>query len=150
MNKKNDEMGEKSNKATPIEEGIFHQPSSPDEEPYLIGVKCNVCGLKAFPKTPVCPRCLEKDTMEEAHIMGKGKLDSFSIVRAALPGFKAPSIQAYINLEEGPRIWSLVTGCEPSEEALKPGMDMELVIARVREDARGNEIVSYQFKPVME
>jgi len=130
----------------PIEAGLFNQP--PGEKPYLIGVKCKECGLKAFPKTPVCPRCMGKDTMEEARIYGKGKLDSFSIVQAALPGFKAPSIQAYINLDEGPRIWSLVTDCEPTEEALKPGMEVELVIAKVREDAQGNEIVSYQFKPV--
>lgn len=150
MNKEHSEKGESSCKAIPIEEGIFYQPSSSDEKPYLIGVQCNKCGLKAFPKTPVCPRCLEKETMEEARIRGKGTLDSFCIIHAALPGFKAPSIQAYINLEEGPRIWSLVTGCEPSEEALKPGMDMELVIAKVREDTHGNEIVSYQFKPVTE
>lgn len=147
MNTKREESV-KSGKGIPIEEGLFYQPSSPDEKPYLIGMKCKRCGLKAFPKTPVCPRCLERDTMEETHIYGKGRLESFSIVQAALPGFKAPSIQAYINLEDGPRIWSLVTGCEPTDEALKPGMEMELVIAKVREDSQGNEIVSYQFKPV--
>ena len=139
---------EKEKKQIPIEEGLFHIPSSADEKPYLIGEKCKKCGLKSFPKTPVCPRCREKDTMEEAHVYGKGKLDSFSIVQAALPGFKAPSIQAYINLDNGPRIWSLVTGCEPKEDALKPGMDMELVIAKVREDSEGNDIVSYQFRPL--
>jgi len=138
---------EKTKKQIPVEEGLFYQPSSPDEEPYLIGAKCKDCGLVTFPKTPVCPKCAKRDTMEEAHIRGKGKLDTFSIVQAALPGFKAPSIQAYINLDEGPRIWSLVTGCDPSEEALKIGMDMELVIAKVREDPEGNEIISYQFKP---
>jgi uncharacterized OB-fold protein len=138
---------ENTKKQIPIEEGLFYIPSSPDEKPYLIGTKCKVCGLSVFPKTPVCPKCMKKDTMEEALLIGKGKLDSFSIVQAALPGFKAPSIQAYINLEKGPRIWSLVTGCDPSEEALKPGMDMEMVIAKVREDDQGNEIISYQFKP---
>ena len=79
---------------------------------------------------------------------GKGKLDSYCIVNAALPGFKMPSIQAYINLEDGPRIWSLVTGCEPSDEALAVGMDMEMIIAKVKEDADGNDLISYQFKPV--
>ena len=85
--------------------------------------------------------------MEEALLEGRGKLDSFSIVNAALPGFKAPSIQAYINLVEGPKIWSLITGCEPNEDALKIGMEMELVIDKVREDKEGNEIISFQFKP---
>jgi uncharacterized OB-fold protein len=38
--------------------------------------------------------------------------------------------------------------CEPSEDALKIGMDVDLVIGKVREDAEGNEIISYQFRPV--
>lgn len=134
-------------KQIPIEEGLFTLPSSPDQVPYLIGVKCLECGLVVFPKTLMCPRCAEPDTMEEAQIAGQGKLESFSIVNAALPGFKAPSIQAYIVLDEGPKIWSLITDCEPKEENLKIGMKMELVIEMVREDAQGNEITSYQFKP---
>jgi len=148
MAKKSEGDMEGTKKHIPIEEGLFYVPSTEDDKPYLIGAKCKDCGLATFPKTPVCPRCMKKDTMEEAHLRGKGKLDTFSIVQAALPGFQAPSIQAYINLEEGPRIWSLVTGCEPSEEALKIGMDMELVIAKVREDPEGTELISYQFKPV--
>lgn len=134
-------------KRIPIEEGLFGEPASSDEKPFLIGNKCKECGLTAFPKTPVCPKCMKQDTMEEARFEGKGTLDSFSIVQAALPGFKAPSIQAYINIENGPKIWSLVTGCEPTEDSLKLGMEMEMVIDKVREDEEGNELISYQFRP---
>jgi uncharacterized OB-fold protein len=147
MEKKNKSKEEKGRKGAPIEEGLFIEPSSPDEKPYLIGNRCRLCGLISFPRTPVCPKCMKKDTMEETRIRGRGKLDSFSIVHAALPGFQSPSIQAYIDLEEGPKIWSLVTGCEPSEEALTPGMDMEMVIEKVRTDEEGNDLISYQFKP---
>lgn len=136
---------EKEKKRIPIEEGLFTQPT--DSEPLLIGNRCKSCGLVAFPKTPVCPKCMERDTMEEALLEGKGQLDSFCIVNAALPGFKMPSIQAYINLKDGPRIWALVTGCEPSDESLTIGMDMEMVIAKVKEDKDGNDLISYQFKP---
>jgi len=135
-------------KQIPVEEGLFHQPQAPGEKPYLIGSKCTKCGYISFPKLPVCPRCVEKDTMQETHIGEKGKIDMFSIVRSALPGFEAPSIQAYINLAEGPRIWSLITGIEPSEEALKLDMDVELVIGKVRMDSEGNEIISFQYRPV--
>jgi uncharacterized OB-fold protein len=135
-------------KQIPVQEGLFYQPQSPGEKPYLIGSKCNICGYVSFPKLLVCPRCVKKDTMEEIHLKGKGKIDMFSTCFAALPGFKAPSVQGYINLEEGARIWSLITGTEPSDEALKIGMDVELVIDKVREDAEGNEIISYQFRPV--
>ncbi len=137
-------------KRIPIEEGLFYQPTSPEEKPYLIGSKCDVCGSVTFPKMQVCCRCGKKDTMTEVHLSGRGKLDTFSIVNAALPGFKAPSIQAYVKLEEGPRIWSLITGVEADEKALRIGMDVELVVEKVREDARGNEVVSYQFRPAKE
>jgi uncharacterized OB-fold protein len=139
---------EQGKKQIPAEEGVFYQPQAPGEEPYLIAARCKECGFTDFPGTPVCPRCVKRGTMEEVHIGRKGKLDTFSIVRSALPGFVSPSVQAYVNLEEGPRIWSLITGVEPLEEALKIGMDLELVISKVREDADGNEIISYQYRPV--
>ena len=132
----------------PVQEDLFYQPQSPEEKPYLIGAKCTVCGYISFPKLMVCPRCVKPDTMEEIHLSGKGKIDMFSTCYAALPGFKAPSIQGFINLEEGARIWSLITGTEPSDEALKIGMDVELVIEKLREDSEGNEIMSYKFRPV--
>ena len=84
---------ENEKKQIPIQEGLFIQPS--DGKPLLIGNRCSVCGLTAFPKTPVCPRCMKKDTMKEALFEGKGKLDSYSIVNAALPGFKMPSIHTH-------------------------------------------------------
>jgi uncharacterized OB-fold protein len=90
---------------------------------------------------------MKPDTMKEAFLEGKGKLDSYSIVNAALPGFRMPSIQAYVTLADGPTIWSLVTGVEPSDDALKVGMDMEMVIEKVKNDEDGNELISYQFKP---
>lgn len=133
----------------PVEEGLFHQPQVPGERPYLIGAKCRECGYVSFPRLMVCPRCVKKDTMEEVHLGGRGKIDMFSTCYAALPGFQAPSIQGYISLEEGARIWSLITGVEPSEDAIKIGMDVELVIEKLREDDEGNEIMSYKFRPVV-
>lgn len=133
----------------PIEEGLFYVPSSPDESPYLIGSKCTICGNVTWPKRGVCPSCVRKDTMEEYHIYRGGALNTFSIVNAALPGFKAPSIQAYVDLDDGPRIWSLITGIEPDEKKLKIGMKVELVVEKVREDKEGNDVVSYMFRPVI-
>jgi uncharacterized OB-fold protein len=138
---------EQAKKQLPVEKGLFYVPSSPGERPYLIGSKCAVCGNVTFPRREICPRCVKRDTMSEYHIFGKGRLNTFSIVNAALPGFKAPSIQAYVDLDEGPRIWSLITGVEPVEKALQIGMELELVVEKVREDGEGNELMSYQFRP---
>ena len=135
-------------KQVPVQEGIFHIPKSPGEKPYLIGAKCKDCGYVSFPRLMVCPRCLKNDTMKEVYLSGKGKIDMFSVCNAALPGFPAPSIQGYINLEEGVRIWSLITGIDPSSGDLKDGMEVELVIEKLKEDSEGNAIMSYKFRPV--
>lgn len=142
------ESSQTGKKQIPVAEGLFYKPSAPGEKPYLIGSKCNGCGYLTFPKIPICPRCAKKGTMEEIHLSGRGKVESFTIVWSPLPGFKAPSVQSYIKLDEGITIWSLMTDCEPSEDALNIGMDVELVIGKVREDAEGNEVISYQFRPV--
>jgi uncharacterized protein len=134
-------------KRIPVQEGLFIEADPGTGKSYLIGNKCKKCGLTAFPKTPVCPRCQIQDTMEETKFEGKGTLDSYSIVQAALPGFAQPSIQAYINLDNGPKMWTLIIGCEPIEGSLKLGMKMEMVIDKIRDDEEGNELISYQFKP---
>jgi uncharacterized OB-fold protein len=141
---------EKAKKQILIGAEFVHAPTSPDDRPYLIGSKCSICGMVIFPKGKVCPRCLADGCMEEHHIKGKGKLNTFAIVYAAIPGFKAPSIQAYVDLEEGPRIWSLLTGVEPDPARLNIGMDLELVIGKLREDEQGAELVSYHFTPARE
>ena len=136
-------------KRMPIEEGLFHVPTSDQDKPYLVGSKCSDCGNVTFPKREACPRCVKRGTMSEYHIYGKGKLNTFSIVNAALPGFKAPSIQAYVDLDEGPHIWSLITGIEPDPALLRIGMELELVVEKVREDREGNEYLGYQFRPAL-
>jgi len=127
-----------------IEEGLFTIPDSPEKKPYLIGSKCNICSLVTFPKLTVCPNCAKKDVMEEIQLDGEGTIDTYSVTYAALPGFKIPSIQAYINLNAGPRVWGLID-CE--EQDLEIGMKVELVIKKFKEDTNGNEIMSYLFRP---
>ena len=135
-------------KQVPVEEGLFYQPQSPEEKPYLIAERCRECGYICFPRLVMdCPRCQKHDTMETFYLSGKGKLDTYSTCNAALPGFPAPTIQGYI-LIEGARIWSQITGTDMSGAELKSGMEMELVIDKLHEDSEGNEIMSYKFRPV--
>ena len=137
-----------SKKQVPIEEGLFYIPDSPEKKPYLIGSKCSNCGFVVFPKVSVCANCGKKDVNEDINLDGAGVIDTFSVAYAALPGFKSPSTQAYINLKAGPRVWGLIADPEPGDPELEIGMEVELVIAKVKEDAEGNEVLSYQFKPL--
>lgn len=133
----------------PAQEGLFHQPESPGDQPYLIGNRCRECGFVSFPKLMTCPRCVKKGTMEEYHLARRGKVDMFASCFAALPGFKAPSVQGYITLEDGGRLWSLITGVNAEDTgAIKTGDEVELVIEKLRDDADGSEVMSYKFRPV--
>jgi uncharacterized OB-fold protein len=93
---------------------------------------------------------MKDGTMEETALSTRGKIDTFTVVHVAPTGFKAPYIQAYVDLPEGPRIFSLIGGCSPSENALKKGAEVELVIERVSEDEKGNDLIGYKFRPLVE
>jgi uncharacterized OB-fold protein len=131
-----------------LDEGLFHQGTSPEDKSYLIGSKCKTCGNKFFPRRVICPICLKEDTIEEISLGNKGKIYSYSIARLSMPGYPAPYMLAYVDLESGPRIYSLITGCEPKEGILEVGDEVELVIGKITEDESGNHIIAYRFKPV--
>jgi len=86
--------------------------------------------------------------MQEIALSSRGEIDTFTVVHVAPVGFKAPYIQAYVDLPEGPRVFSLITGCEPSESALKTGTEVELVIDKITEDEKGNDLIGYKFRPI--
>jgi uncharacterized OB-fold protein len=135
-------------KRLPVLPGIIHEATSSDDKSYLIGSRCRVCGRTFFPKLSVCRVCMVDDTLEETALSTKGKIDTFTVVYVAPVGFKTPYIQAFVDLPEGPRIFSLITGCEPSENALKTGTEVELVIDKITEDEKGNDLIGYKFRPV--
>lgn len=139
---------DKSGKSKVIKEGLFYEPISPLEKPYLIGGKCNLCGYICFPKRPVCPICIREGTMKEIPLSNRGKINTFTISHVAPLGFKAPYIQAYVDLPEGPRVFSIIIGCKPSGDELTIGSEVELVIDKICEDDEGNEIIGYKFRPI--
>src|SRR3972149_10847424 len=101
----------------PILEGSF--AVSPDGKPYLIGSRCQKCGLVAFPRRAVCPSCLAQE-MEEAHLGPRGKIETFAVARAAPPGFQAPYVVAQVQLDKGPLIFSQISP-RPEEGSTGPG-----------------------------
>ena len=139
--------GSEQKKVIPLREGFFHIPTSPDDHGYLIGSKCSNCGYIAFPKVVVCASCVRDDTMREVHLSGKARLDRFTVAYRAPVGMEAPYIQAYVQMEEGPMLYTLVTGVEQKADALQLDQPMEVVIEKIREDEQGNDIIGWKFRP---
>ncbi len=106
-------------------------PTEPGATPCLLGSRCRDCGNVVFPKMPVCPACGHNDTMDEVEI-----------------GFKAPFFQVFVDLPEGPRIFSLVGDACPVEQgAIEDGMEMRLVIEPVADTPERREQLTYKYVP---
>jgi uncharacterized protein len=139
---------ETKKKRIPVLLSLVREATGSNDKPYLIGSKCKNCGRVSFPKKYICNVCMIPDTMEEIPLGTKGTIDTFTVTHVAPLGFKAPYIQAFVNLQEGPRIFSLIAGVDPLQNDLKDGMEVELSIEKIAEDEKGNDLIGYKFQPV--
>ena len=138
----------------PIGEGLFTLPAAASGRSHLIGSRCRSCGETFFPRRLCCRNCSSEE-MEEVLLSPTGRLYSFTIVRVKPPHFigEIPYLVGTVELPEGERIKTLLSGCR--QEELKIGMEMELVIESVGKlkvpigsrDA-GTEVLGWKFRPL--
>ncbi|MBL7488271.1 OB-fold domain-containing protein [Frankia sp. AgB1.9] len=134
-----------------VAEGLFDWPS---DEPRLIGSKCQVCGLIAFPAYPNCPRCGSLDTAQ-TRLSTRGTLWTWTRQRfqPKNPPYLGTEPAAdfvsygvgYVELPEARIEARLAVGVD---EPLEIGQEMELVVVPFATDADGTEVLTYAFRPV--
>ncbi len=137
-----------SKKKVPIIEGLFTWPS---DDPKLIASRCKKCGTIVFPKAPFCsnPDCDKtRENIEEIQLSKKGKIWSWTVQRYPPPApFKYEPFNPFaigmVDLPEGLRVYGMLT----TIENLKVGMEVEMTIGRLYEDAQ-NEYITWVWKPV--
>ena len=132
-------MATNEGKRIPIKEGLWTTPSTPGEEPQLIGSKCPACGEIYFPKKPKdrCVHC-QHQGLEDIKLSRRGKIHTCSMVTQRPPKFylgEMPYAYGCVDLPEGVRVETSFTG---DLESLKPSMDVELVIEKLGKDDEGN------------
>jgi uncharacterized OB-fold protein len=111
---------------------------------YLRGSCCERCAEHVFPSRVVCPRC-RLSTMRPVRLGREGTLFSFTVAHVAPEGWKAPYLQAFVELSEGPRVFTLISDeIQPRIDALELGQPMELVI-EPQTEARPE--LTYKFRP---
>jgi uncharacterized OB-fold protein len=135
----------------PVADGIFTWPA---DEPALIGSRCTACGIVTFPTQDSCPRCSSTAMVE--HILSRrGRLWAWTTQQFPPPSppYTGPTGDAfvpfgigYLDLAGEVKVEARLTESDP--DALSPGMDMELVLVPFRTDDKGNEIVTFAFRPV--
>ena len=119
-----------------------------NNQPYLIGSRCKKCDYVAFPKKEICPACVTKGNMEETDLSRTGKVDTFSVLHVGAPGFPVPYIVGYVKMPEGPRVFSVIQCDNNSVESIEIGTEVELVLSKIRDDDRGDEIMGFQFHSI--
>jgi uncharacterized OB-fold protein len=132
----------------PIKKGLYVEAKTKDEKPYLLGSRCRVCRYTCFPRKEVCVVCRKENTMEEVRLGESGTLESFAVMQVGPPGFQIPYIIGYIRTREGALVFAPITGCEAKDDALKIGEEMELVIEKVKEDGKGNNLIGWKYRPI--
>jgi uncharacterized OB-fold protein len=113
----------------------------------LPGCKCRDCGEVYYPRRMRCSNCTSVN-LEEIAVTPRGKIASYTTLTLAPPGsaVTAPYSIGAVVTPEGAHITTVLT--EPDPEKLKVGMDVEMVVLKVKEDAEGNDVMAYMFKPV--
>ena len=117
----------------------------------LCGTKCGTCGDHFFPPRNICPNCRRKSKIESFKFSGKGKVYSYTVVRAPPTGFEyqKPYLVAVIELVEGARLTSQVVDCTPDD--IEIGMDVEMTFRKIiADDDAGIIRYGYKFRPKME
>ena len=119
-----------------------------DGAPCLVGAKCATCATVVFPKLPVCPKCKTRDSMQDVEIGRTAKLYSHTVARFAPAGFKAPFFQVFVDLPEGPRIFSLIGDeCPVEADVLEDGMEMTLIVEPLADTEELRNVSTYKYVP---
>ncbi|OBG57611.1 MULTISPECIES: Zn-ribbon domain-containing OB-fold protein [unclassified Mycobacterium] len=95
--------------------------------------RCRSCGRASLYPRPFCPHCWCED-VELAPATGRARLYTWSVIHQNAAPFDAhvPYVLAMVDLEEGPRLMTVVEDC--AIEDLRA--DMDLMVA-FREDGDG-------------
>lgn len=124
---------------------------SPDSEFFWNGLRdnklliqrCSGCGALRHPPRPMCPHCrsLEWEAIESS---GRGTVYSYVMPHEPrFPFFEYPDVVALVELEEGIRVVSNLTGVDPAEVTV--GMPVEVYFQSF--DGAGEDLVLHQFRP---
>lgn len=115
-----------------------------DGQGFLVGSHCGQCGAHFFPIRQACSGCLSDD-LETVRFSTTATLYTFSVVRQSTPDFEVPYALGYVDLSEGVRVMTQLTGRDPEDYQI--GMEMELVVEPFGLDQDGNEMAGYRFRP---
>ena len=115
----------------------------------LMGSRCLPCDRVYFPPKRVCPNCFD-GALKRVPMSTRGSLHTFAVSHMGPADLDKPYIIGFIDLPEGIRIFSLITGCDSTGSDLRIGSPMKMVIEPLKRDRYGRNVIGYKFRPVRE
>lgn len=103
------------------------------KENILKGLKCLDCGTITVPPKATCDEC-GSTNQEITQLSGEGTIRTFTVIRVAPEGFKAPYVVVLAQLREGPWLMGLLNSLEPESAT------MELIGKKVK---LGHQVVQH-------
>lgn len=94
----------------------------------LAGSRCRSCGEVVFPALQDCPLCVEPDVMEPFRLRGHGRLRDYVLAERGPEGFPVPYLQAWVALDDGPLIFSILAVDEPRDFSPERGSSVTMVL----------------------
>ena len=94
---------------------------------------CVRCAAFFFYPRTLCPTCGGRDLVWR-QVSGRGRLYAFCIQHhSPLPGWRerVPFVTVLVELEEGPRIMSVLTGTEPDPAAIHCEMPLQVAFTEL-------------------
>ena len=109
----------------------------------LLGGACATCGALRFPRRPFCAVC-QSDAIEERALATTGTVYTFTIVRAAPPGYvgEPPYAIGLVDLPDGLRVTTTLTADDLGELAIGDVVALELLPLGTGEDT----LLSFAFR----
>ena len=99
----------------------------------LLLQKDNDTGEVYFPPRPFTPGT-GNTNVSVFKASGRGRLYSYVIHANPAPGFTPPYAIAVVELDEGPRMMTNITGCPQTPEALVLDMPVEVVFEKIDDE----------------
>ena len=113
----------------------------------LQGVVCEKCGSRYFPERFACPKCHSRKL--KTYLCSRtGKIDTFWVdFRFAPVGYGdiEHRIIAMVTLDDGLTI--VVEIVDIPQDAVENGMEVEMVVRKLRRTDTGNLLYGYKFRP---
>ncbi len=103
------------------------------KEDILKGLKCLDCGTITVPPKATCDEC-GSTNQEIVTLSGDGTIKTFTVIRVAPEGFKAPYVVVLTQLREGPWLTGLLNSTDPENAT------MELIGKKVK---LGHQVVEH-------